>query len=109
MSAGHMEGDQGPMSEPECTTPEACGICHECQRPGHFSDDCPEHATLRAEQRERERIMREVVGPLGEAVEAAVSILGVAINANVTGAHTIRERLRAALATAREQTARDGR
>lgn len=56
----------------------------------------------RAIAAERQRIYREVVGPLVEALASAVSILGVAVEANVTGAHTIRERLRAAIAAARK-------
>lgn len=26
----------------DCSSPETCGICHNCQKPGHRTEDCPE-------------------------------------------------------------------
>jgi hypothetical protein len=63
-------------------------IAGECGRLG--LDDVE---ALIASHRQQGALIKE----LAEELRACVSILGIAVEANVTGAHTIRERARAAL------------
>lgn len=96
--------------EPDCTDPE-CGICHQCHGL-HLTSACPDLAGDRAVAAERERIFREVVGPLVEAIGGA----GVWVKAWLPGIGEVRSKtitaeqhnaMWAALANARAQMEAD--